>query len=208
MLCPRVRLRCLGPVAGSLMGALLLSACTAYTGGVRETPYRQAGLPDKVKVAYGHDIVWETVGRGQITYECRERANVLEGAAWTFVSPQATLADRAEKSRNPQAGAPVAVAPSLTYAGPPPAFTAPDGTILKARLLEAASTGRDDLPLQLFRVDPPAGDGVFAGIMYVQRLATKGGGAPRTPCARANIGATQAVPYQADYLFWKARLNP
>ena len=203
-----VGLRYFGPVAGSLLGVLLLSACTAYTGGVRETPYRQAGLPDKVKVAYGHDIVCETVGRGQFTYECRERSNMLEGAAWTFVSPQATLTDRLEKSRHPEAGAPVAVAPSLTYAGPPPAFTAPDGTVLKARLLEAASVDRDNLPLQLFRVDPPAEDGAFAGIMYVQRLATKGGGVPKAPCATANIGATQVVPYQADYLFWKARVNP
>lgn len=79
--------------------------------------------------------------------------------------------------------------------------------MLNARLLEAPSPGENDLPLQLFRVDPPVEASAMAGILYVQRLATQGGGIPRSPCSTANLGATQVVLYQADYLFWKARLT-
>ena len=195
-------------IVTSVLGALALSACTAYTGGIREEPYRQAGLPDQINVAYGHEVVWETIGRGQITYVCRERTNVPEGAAWILVALQALLTDKTDYRRSVASGAPVASAPSINYAGPPPTFTTADGSMLHARLLDVDPSGEDNLPMQLFRVEPPLNTGALASILYVQRLATQGGGVPQTPCATANVGATQIVPYQADYLFWRARFSP
>ena len=34
----------------------------------------QTALPDAVKVPDGHKVVLETVGVGEITYECRDKA--------------------------------------------------------------------------------------------------------------------------------------
>jgi hypothetical protein len=148
-------------IVGGALGTLALSACTVYTGGIREELYRQAGLPDQIKVAYGHDVVWETVGRGQITYVCRERTNAPEGAGWTLVALQAVLTDKTDYTRHPAAGAPAIPAPSINYAGPPPIFTAADGSTLHARLLDVEPSDQDNLPMQLFRVDPLRGTGAL-----------------------------------------------
>jgi len=42
------------------------------------------------------------------------------------------------------------------------------------------------------------------GGTYIQRVATKGGGAPAGMCGAGNAGAKEKVQYQADYIFWKA----
>ena len=42
------------------------------------------------------------------------------------------------------------------------------------------------------------------GVSYIQRVATSGGVAPSSPCGMDTVGAKQWVPYQADYIFWKA----
>lgn len=39
--------------------------------------YAQTDLPDSIKVPDGHKIALETVGTGEITYECRERLTPL-----------------------------------------------------------------------------------------------------------------------------------
>ena len=48
------------------------------------------------------------------------------------------------------------------------------------------------------------GSGAMTGVTYIQRVATKGGVAPASACAAANLGAKETVKYQADYIFWKA----
>ena len=40
----------------------------------------------------------ETVGAGEITYECREKANAMGQFEWVFVGPVATLSDRSGKA--------------------------------------------------------------------------------------------------------------
>ena len=56
--------------------------------------YAQTDLPDSIKVPDGHKIALETVGTGEITYECREKANAAGQTEWTFVGPKAVLNDR------------------------------------------------------------------------------------------------------------------
>jgi hypothetical protein len=53
-----------------------------------------------------------------------------------------------------------------------------------------------------------AGDGVMAGVTYVQRLKTVGCVAPTTPaCATGNVGTKTTVPYSADYVFFRRHLG-
>lgn len=51
----------------------------------------------------------------------------------------------------------------------------------------------------------PSGGFFLMDTRYIQRVNTAGGKAPATGCTQAtNIGATAFVPYEADYLFFKA----
>ena len=97
----------------AIAAAALLTAC----GGMSPmmSSYSQASLPDPVKVPTGHKVAWETVGVGDITYECRDKANAPGQVEWTFVGPKAALNDRMGK----QVG---------TYYGPPATWEAMDGS--------------------------------------------------------------------------------
>jgi hypothetical protein len=54
------------------------------------------------------------------------------------------------------------------------------------------------------KANPATGSGAMQGVSYIQRVATQGGVAPMSACSASNLGAKQWVPYQADYIFWKA----
>ena len=78
----------------TLASALALGACstTPMSGA-----YSQDGLPDSIRVPAGHAVAWETVGSGDITYECRDKAGASGQTEWVFVGPKAVLKDRAGK---------------------------------------------------------------------------------------------------------------
>lgn len=153
--------------------------------------YAQTDLPDSIKVPDGHKIALETVGTGEITYECREKANSTGQTEWTFVGPKAVLNDR----NGQQVG---------TYFGPPATWQAKDGSKVTGTQLAVAPSGTGDLPYQLVKANPAEGKGAMNGVSYIQRVAIKGGVAPMTDCSAANKGKREIVKYQADYIFWAA----
>ena len=184
---------------------ILAAACTAITlagcGGMTPmasapmaptTPvFNQAALPDAVKVPAGHRVALETVGVGEITYECRAKADTAGTYEWVFVGPKAVLNDRSGK----QVG---------TYYGPPATWEAADGSKLTGTQLAVAPAVAGSIPLQLVKANPAMGAGTMMGISHVQRVATKGGVAPAMACGMASVGQRQIVGYQADYIFYKA----
>ncbi len=189
--------------------ALALTACASHMGtGPSAAVYSQAGLPDAVsmnhefsvdgaslpeavKVPAGHKVAWETVGVGQITYECKAKANMPGQHEWVFGGPDARLLDRSGK----QVG---------KYYGPPATWEAMDGSRFTATQIAVAPNGDANIPLQLVKANPAMGMGALNGVTYTQRVATQGGIAPRSACGAANVGAKQVVQYQADYIFYKA----
>ncbi|WP_312156251.1 DUF3455 domain-containing protein, partial [Pseudomonas sp.] len=152
----------------------------------------QTSLPDAVKVPDGHKVVMQTVGVGEITYQCRDKANAPGQSEWFFVGPKAVLNDRAGK-------------PVGSYFGPPATWQAKDGSKVTGTQLAVAPASKADLPYQLVKANPAEGQGAMLGVSYIQRLATQGGVAPSTPCSAANKGEQQVVRYQADYIFWAAK---
>ncbi|MFJ4387188.1 DUF3455 domain-containing protein [Pseudomonas sp. NPDC089408] len=154
--------------------------------------HAQAALPDTIKVPDGHRVLLETVGVGQITYECRDKANTPGQTEWTFVGPKAVLNDRAGK----QVG---------DYFGPPATWQAKDGSKVTGTQLAVAPADKDALPYQLVKANPAEGKGAMQGVSYIQRLATRGGVAPASDCTAQNKGTKQVVQYQADYVFWTAK---
>ncbi|WP_242197202.1 MULTISPECIES: DUF3455 domain-containing protein [unclassified Pseudomonas] len=153
--------------------------------------FAQTGLPDSIKVPDGHKVALETTGVGEITYECRDKANAPGQTEWTFVGPKAVLNDRSGK-------------PVGTYFGPPATWQAQDGSKITGTQLAVAPSGAGNLPYQLVKANPAEGKGAMSGVSYIQRVALKGGVAPSTECSAANKGTQAVVKYQADYIFWAA----
>jgi hypothetical protein len=150
----------------------------------------QSALPDTVKVPAGHKVALETRGVGEITYECREKANMPGQMEWFFVGPKAVLNDRAGK----QVG---------TYYGPPATWEAGDGSKVTGTQLAVAPSGAGNLPYQLVQANAAVGSGAMSGVTHIQRVALQGGVAPAAECNTAAKGKSEKVKYQADYIFWK-----
>jgi hypothetical protein len=175
----------------SLTASLATLAGCADMAPMAMAPYSQDALPDAVKVPAGHKVAMQTVGVGEITYECRAKAAMAGEFEWVFVGPDAVLNDRSGKAVG-------------KYYGPPATWEAMDGSKLTATQLAVAAAGAGNIPLQLVKANPAMGMGAMSGVSHIQRVATKGGSAPAVACAAANAGQKQKVGYQADYIFWKA----
>jgi hypothetical protein len=158
---------------------------------MQDSQFSQDMLPDSIKVPAGNRVAMETVGVGEITYECRDKANAAGQMEWAFVGPMAALNDRSGK----QVG---------TYFGPPATWQANDGSKVTATQVAVAPSGTGNLPYQLVKANPAVGSGAMTGVTYIQRVALKGGVAPASECSAATKGKKEVVKYQADYIFWKA----
>jgi hypothetical protein len=165
--------------------------CLAGLFAAVPAAFAQSGLPDSIKVPDGHKVAMETTGVGEITYECRDKANAAGMTEWVFVGPKAVLNDRSGK----QVG---------TYFGPPATWQAKDGSKVTGTQLAVAPSTPGNLPYQLVKANPAEGKGAMSGVSYIQRVALKGGVAPGTECTSANKGKQEVVKYQADYIFWAA----
>ena len=165
--------------------------CLAAALTVAPAVFAQTGLPDNIKVPDGHKIAMETTGVGEITYECRDKANAIGQTEWFFVGPKAVLNDRSGK-------------PVGSYFGPPATWQAQDGSKITGTQLAVAPSSAGNLPYQLVKANPAEGKGAMSGVSYIQRVALKGGVAPSSECTAANKGQQAVVKYQADYIFWAA----
>lgn len=174
----------------ALAAAASLAACSGM-GMNKPMMFSQASLPDSVKVPTGHQVAMETVGAGDISYECRAKANAPGQHEWVFVGPDARLTDRGGK----QVG---------RYYGPPATWESMDGSKLTGTQVAVAPNGTGNIPFQLVKANPATGSGAMQGVSYVQRVATQGGVAPAMACGASSLGQKQVVKYQADYIFYRA----
>lgn len=179
------------PLLLAVPAIALLGACSSMSGPHAMPAFSQSGLPATIQVPAGNRVAWETVGAGDITYECRDKANAPGQTEWVFVGPDARLLDRHGK----QVG---------KYYGPPATWEAMDGSKLTGTQLAVAPSSPSALPYQLVKANPAMGKGALEGVTYIQRVALQGGVAPAMACTAANKGQKQVVKYQADYIFWKA----
>ena len=177
----------------AVAAAALLSACAGPMDNMPTSipMFSQAALPAAVQVPSGHRVAMETVGVGQITYECREKTGMAGQFEWTFAGPEATLQDRKGRAMG-------------RYFGPPATWALNDGSALTGAQLAVAPAAAGSIPLQLVKANPATGSGALVGVTHIQRVDTRGGVAPALPCGRAEMNQRQIVKYQADYIFWKA----
>ncbi len=176
-------------VSASVLAVALLAACGSISPMM--PAYSQASLPTAVQVPAGHKVAMETVGMGEIAYQCSAKKDMAGQFEWVFVGPDAKLNDRSGK----QVG---------KYYGPPATWESMDGSKLTATQIAVAPNGMGNIPSQLVKANPAMGNGAMSGVTYIQRVDTRGGVAPATACTAGTAGAKEMVKYQADYIFYKA----
>jgi len=169
----------------SLGAIAFVSACSM---GSTMSIVDNASLPEPVRVPAGQKMKMAATGVGELTYECREKANAAGAYEWVFVGPVATLysGDRQTVGKY--------------YGGP--TWESSDGSKITGKQVAVAPSGAGNIPLQLVKTDPAMGAGSMSGVTYIQRVNTKGGVAPATTCDGAAKGSRQQVNYQADYVFY------
>lgn len=169
----------------------LFAACASPPMTPPASIYSQSALPTAVQVPAGNSVALETVGVGEITYECREKKDMAGQFEWAFVAPAAALNDRSGKKIG-------------SYYGPPATWESMDGSKVSGAQVAISPAGTGNIPIQLVKANPATGGGAMVGVTYVQRVATKGGTAPAMSCDAASKGKKEIVKYQADYIFYKA----
>jgi hypothetical protein len=157
-----------------------------YFGAAAALAQRTADVTPPVD----HKPAFTLSATGDLSYECKAVADKPGTFAWTFAGPNATLWDAGKN------------AAGRYYAGP--TWESADGSKVTGTQVAVAPGSAGAIPLQLVQATTATGDGMMAGVTYVQRVNTVGGIAPVTPaCAGANVGARTTVPYSADYVFFK-----
>ena len=164
-------------------------SCLLAAAGTAIAAVDNTSLPEPVRVPAGHAVKLETLGIGTITYECRDQQGAPGELAWTFVAPVATLFDMQKKTVGSYYGGPT--------------WEAMDGSKVTGKQVAIApSATPKSIPLQLVKADPATGRGAMTGVTFIQRLETKNGVPPATPCDASTKGAQQQVSYEAKYVFY------
>ena len=170
--------------------ALLMVACSSVPPPPKE--YSQERLDDTIQVPAGNVVALETTATGLLNYECRANATTAGTIGWVLASPQADLVDCTGKT-------------VVKYSGPPATWTHMDGSsVVGSQVALAPRVGATNLPQQLSKGTSGATAGALSNVTYIQRIRTKGGNDLSKACTQADIGDKMTLPYQADYIFWKA----
>jgi hypothetical protein len=174
-----------------LLGLLALLSSTLVAGAAM--PAGAGGskppkVPEAIRVPAGHKVVLDVTGKGVQIYDCKPSAADPAVNAWTLREPAAVLYGHR--------GRPV----GIHFRGP--TFESFDGSSVVGQVPPVASVTPDDaaIPWLLLAAAATQGDGVLAGVEFIQRLETRGGVAPAGACDPAE-DATVAVPYRARYVF-------
>ena len=168
--------------------ALLLSACgyrplAAFTG--------QNGAPEAVRVPPGNQPVLQARGTGTLLYECQAIRRSPHEYQWLIRNSAIELTDSGGRTIRHRPG-------------PRASWTHSDGSSAVAKESVEVPNGKENMPLERFRVEQAEAPGALSHITYVQRLHTVGGWVASTPCSGPQLGMQKAVPYEADYVFWRS----
>src|SRR5262245_44887620 len=176
----------------ALASVLALCGLIAAAAGAGPVPRTAPGDPlDPRAYEPNSKPFLELRGIGVQKYTCQANGT------WLFTDPDATLL----KTN----GAPQAEGTHfLNFATGRPVWRFQDGSSVEAARKASASNGGGNVALLLLEAVATAegADGDrLSRTTWVQRLNTSGGVAPTTPCTP---GDHLAVPYAADYVFWRA----
>jgi hypothetical protein len=169
--------------AGMLVAGLVLAGSLAQ---VARADVRNPLLPPAGNVPF-----LAAGASGTQNYACTATAT---GFAWTFTGPRANLFDLRGRV-------------IITHFGGP-TWQANDGSKVVGALSGSVTVDPNSIPWLLLKGTPtpaPTGGGLLAKTTFIQRLLTRGGLAPAaSTCNARTAGSAAAVPYTAEYVFWKS----
>jgi hypothetical protein len=165
----------------ALLAPIVHAAAPAARTAARTEPAPASREVDPLlRPPAGYRLSADLKGTGVQVYQC------TAAGSWTFLEPDATLADRERTV-------------ALHTRGPVWNSTV-DGSAVAASPVPGASVAHHDaVPELLLKATSNRGEGVFGRVAFVQRLGTHGGLAPTGACA---AGSQVGVPYTADYRFF------
>ena len=176
------------PRAGRVapLAALLLALVTTAGAGPDNDPRAPelVGECAKLRVEAGNKVIAHGFAIGVQTYR-------WDGTAWVFVAPTAVLYEDEDLHGEF----------ATHFAGP--TWQSNSGSFVVAAADKSFAPDPDSIPWVLLHATATGGDGIFAGVTFVQRVNTAGGKAPADP-GRA-VGEVADVPYTAEYFFYRAQ---
>jgi len=166
------------------LAAALLSTFAA-TGAQATVP----AVPSSLAPAVHETLRLSVSARGVQIYECRKAG---DGAAWTFVAPDADLVDADGRH--------------VGTHGAGPHWSFADGSRVTGRVKARADAPQPDaIPWLLLDAHARWPHDRLGTESSIQRVNTRGGQAPAAGCDPALVGSAARVPYSADYHFYFRR---
>jgi hypothetical protein len=150
-----------------------------------------ASISTALRAPAGEQPEFVLNAQGVQIYACKPRADYPGTYGWAFVAPEATLLE---------GGKPVG-----QHGAGPTWKSSSDGSSVKAAARERQDGGAGNIPWLLLAATSSEGNGRFSGVTSVQRVATRGGAEPQTPCDASRAGEEARVQYTADYYFYKRK---
>jgi hypothetical protein len=178
--------RSTGLISLSAILVLVLSACaTAPSAPVVKAPENLKAPSDQI-------FVFDYAATGVQIYSCKSNKTDASKFEWSFIAPEAELFDH------------LGVKVGKHYAGP--TWESNDGSKVVGEVVSRQdSTEPNAIPWLLLKSKTNSGEGAFAQIKSIQRLATIEGKAPTTGCDASTLGKEVRAPYKAYYNFFKAQ---
>ena len=183
--------------------SLLLMASLAVVGTVQAGDVTPPEVPAGLEAPEGNQAVRIAHALGTQNYIC-----LSAGSAWTFIGPQATLFDDEADQTMTHFLSPNPVENGLARA----TWQSSKDTSAVWAMAIASSTDPayvtpGAIPWLLLKVvgaqAGPDNGSKIATTTFIQRVNTAGGSAPAGTCPSA--GARAFVPYETDYVFYKAQ---
>ena len=146
----------------------------------------------------GGGVLLHVAAAGTQEYQCQQTTGDAGVAyAWTFVGPEADLADCSARTIGRHFA-------SDGGAAAPAWETTDDATYVVGKRVAGFTPdgGAASIPWLLLQATSHGGGGPLGLARYVHRLSTSGGVAPATTCDATSAGTSKKVPYTADYFFY------
>jgi len=170
---------------------LIFGLCLAATAGLSARADAPAiappDVPDNIRAPADQKVVWSAHATGAQIYLCQTGSDGKP--QWTLKAPQAELRD--DKG----------VLVGQHYTGP--TWKHQDGSEVTGKAVARAdSPDAGSIPWLLVTAVAHRGDGVLSRVTSIQRIHTKGGQPPASPCDASKSGTEVKIPYTADYYFY------
>jgi Protein of unknown function (DUF3455) len=161
-----------------------ISLCVAMAG-CASAP----SVPGSLRVPPTQGLIKQLHATGVQIYQCQATKSDPSQFEWSFKQPEAALFTKGGRNIGKHYGGPT--------------WEANDGSIVVGEAIGRSDSPKpNSIPWLLLRAKATAGNGLFTGVQYVQRLNTAGGAVPATACRQDQVGQQLRASYTADYLFY------